>query len=128
MKSIEETLEVIKVNLAENQKPRQTIPTSRMNVWCTRCGDPGHYASKCQRPTPKRIHYVNPEEEVFYAQLEEEEEETSARRHLPSTTYVRTRNGAPASDSIECDDKPELSSGTKSGNEFQQSGKILQLR
>jgi hypothetical protein len=47
MKSIEETLEAIKVNLAENRKPRQTIPTSRMNVWCARCGDPGHYASEC---------------------------------------------------------------------------------
>jgi hypothetical protein len=78
MKSIEETLEAIKVNLAENRKPRRTIPTSQMNVWCARCGDPGHYASECQRPTPKRIHYVNPEEEVFYAQPEEEAEETTA--------------------------------------------------
>jgi hypothetical protein len=78
MKSIEDTLEAIKVNLAENWKPRQTIPTSRMNVWCARYGDPGHYASECQRPTPKRIHYVNSEEEVFYAQPEEEEEEASA--------------------------------------------------
>jgi hypothetical protein len=78
MKSIEDTLEAIKVNLAENQKPRRTIPTSRMNVWCARCGDPGHYASECQRPIPKRIHYVNPEEEVFHAQPEEEEEEASA--------------------------------------------------
>jgi hypothetical protein len=78
MKSIEETLEAIKVNLAENRKPRRTIPTSRMNVWCARCGDPGHYASECQRPVPKRIHYVNPEEEIFYAQPEEDEEEASA--------------------------------------------------
>jgi hypothetical protein len=51
MKSIEESLEAIKVNLAENRRPRQTILTSRMNVWCARCGDPGHYASECQRPT-----------------------------------------------------------------------------
>jgi hypothetical protein len=57
MKSIEDTLEAIKVNLAENRKPRRTIPTSRMNVWCARCGDPGHYASECQRPTPKRVHF-----------------------------------------------------------------------
>jgi hypothetical protein len=85
MKSIEDTLEAIKVNLAENRKPRRTIPTSRMNVWCARCGDPGHYASKCQRPTPKRIHYVNPEEEVFYVQPEEEEEEASAIYHVQPT-------------------------------------------
>jgi hypothetical protein len=85
MKNIEDTLEAIKVNLAENRKPRRTIPTSRMNVWCARCGDPGHYASECQRPTPKRIHYVNPEEEVFYAQPEEEEEEASAIYHVQPT-------------------------------------------
>jgi hypothetical protein len=78
MKSIEDSLEAIKVNLVENRKPRQTIPTSRMNVWCARCGDPGHYASECQRPIPKWIHYVNPEEEVFYAQPEEEEDHPSA--------------------------------------------------
>jgi hypothetical protein len=94
MKSIEDTLEAIKVNLAENRKPRRTIPTSRMNIWCARCGDLGHYASECQRPTPKRIHYVNPEEEVFYAQLEEEEEEASAIRVVcasvrPSRPSVR---------------------------------------
>jgi hypothetical protein len=47
MKSIEDTLEAIKVNLAENRKPRRTIPTSRMNVRCARCGDPGHYAQGC---------------------------------------------------------------------------------
>jgi hypothetical protein len=78
MKSIEESLEAIKVNLVENHKPRRTIPTSRMNVWCARCGDPGHYASECQRPAPKRIHYINPEEEVLYALPEEEAEDTSA--------------------------------------------------
>jgi hypothetical protein len=85
MKSIEETLEAIKVNLAENRKPRRTIPTSQMNVWYARCGDPGHYASECQRPTAKRIHYVNPEEEVFYAQLEEEAEETPAIYQMQPT-------------------------------------------
>jgi hypothetical protein len=88
MKSIEETLEAIKVNLAENRKPRRTIPTSRMNVWCARCRDPGHYASECQRRTPKWIHYVNLEEKVFYAQPEEEAEETSSIYQV-QPTYER---------------------------------------
>jgi hypothetical protein len=90
MKSIENTLEAIKVNLAENRKPRRTIPTSRMNVWCARCGDPGHYASECQRSTPKRVHYVNPEDEVFYAQPEEEEEEASAIYQVQPMVVTRT--------------------------------------
>jgi hypothetical protein len=82
MKSIKESLEAIKVNLAENRKPRRTIPTSRMNVWCARCGDPGHYASECQRLAPKWIHYVNPEEEVFMLYRKKKR-----RRHLRSTRY-----------------------------------------
>ena len=47
MKSIQESLEAIKVNLADNRKPRRIVPTSRTNVWCTRCGENGHYASEC---------------------------------------------------------------------------------
>ena len=47
IKSIQESLEAIKVNLADNQKPRRLVPTSRTNVWCTRCGENGHYANEC---------------------------------------------------------------------------------
>ena len=32
MKSIQESLEAIKVNLADNRKPRRIVPTSRANV------------------------------------------------------------------------------------------------
>ena len=49
MKSIQESLEAIKVNLADNRKPRRIVPTSRTNIWCTRCGENGHYASKCYK-------------------------------------------------------------------------------
>jgi hypothetical protein len=75
MKSIQQSLEAIKVNLAENRKPRRIVPTSRTNVWCGRCGEQGHYPSECQRPPQKQVHYVYPEEEVYYAMAEEEEEE-----------------------------------------------------
>ena len=66
MKNIQESLEAIKVNLAENQKPRKIVLTSRMNVWCPRCGEAGHYASECIKSTRRRIHYANSEEEVYY--------------------------------------------------------------
>ena len=36
MKSVQESLEAIKVNLADNRKPRRVIPTTRTNVWCAR--------------------------------------------------------------------------------------------
>ena len=48
-KSIQEALEVIKVNLAENRKPRRMVPVSRTNVWGSRCGENGHYASECYK-------------------------------------------------------------------------------
>src|SRR3954447_16517112 len=39
MKDIHEALVAIKVNLAENRKPRRMLPTTRSNVWCTKCGE-----------------------------------------------------------------------------------------
>ena len=73
MKSIQETLAAIQVNLAENRKSRKLVPTSRANVWCPRCGETGHFANECTRPTQKRVQFVNPEEEVYYTMAEEEE-------------------------------------------------------
>jgi len=75
MKSIQESLEAIKVNLVENRKPRRIVPTSRSNVWCGRCREPGHYPSECQKANPKHVHYVYSEEEIYYTMAAEEEEE-----------------------------------------------------
>jgi hypothetical protein len=65
MKSIQESLEAIKVNIADNHPPRRLVPTTRTNVWCARCGKPGHYASECNHVPPKQVHYVD-EEGVYY--------------------------------------------------------------
>ena len=65
-KSIQEALEVIKVNLADNRKPRRTVPVSQANVWCSRCGENGHYASECYKEPQRRVHYVDPGDEVYY--------------------------------------------------------------
>jgi len=65
-KNIIETLEAIKVNITDNRKPRRTVLTNRANVWCPRCGQAGHFSSECTMPAQKRIHYVNPEGEVYY--------------------------------------------------------------
>ena len=73
-KSIQEALEVIKVNLADNRKPRRTVPVSRANVWCSRCGENGHYASECYKEPQRRVHYVDPGDEVYYTISEEQGE------------------------------------------------------
>ena len=65
-KSIQEALEVIKVNLADTQKPRRTVPLNRANVWCSRRGESGHYASECYKESQRRVHYVDPGDEVYY--------------------------------------------------------------
>jgi Zinc knuckle len=65
MKTIQESLEAIKVNLADNRRPRRMVPTTRTNVWCSRCASPGHYASECNQGPQKQIHFVD-EEGVYY--------------------------------------------------------------
>jgi len=74
MKSIQESLEAIKVNLAENRKPRRVVPTSRTNVWCGKCGEPDHYPSERQRAPPKHTHYEYPEEEFYYTMASSSDE------------------------------------------------------
>ena len=82
-------LEAIKVNRVENRKPRKIVPTSKANVWCLRCGEAGHFGSECSRPGQRRIHYVNPEEEVFYTIPEVEEDEVVAPVFEVHSTYGR---------------------------------------
>ena len=78
IKYIQESLEAIKVNLVENQKPKKIVPTSKANIWCPRCRDAGHFASECNRPVERRINYVNPEDEVYFIIPEKEEDEIVA--------------------------------------------------
>ena len=74
MKSIQESLEAIKVNLADNRKSRRIVPTSQTNMWCTSCGENGHYASECYKGPQKQVHFVNPETRVYYTIPNEDEE------------------------------------------------------
>lgn len=75
LKGIQDTLEAIRVNLAEDRRPRRVVPVARSNVWCIRCGEAGHYASECQRRIAKNVQYVNPEDGVYYTYEEEETDE-----------------------------------------------------
>ena len=74
MKSIQELLKAIKVNLADNRKPRRIVPTSPTNVWCTKCGENGHYASECYKGPQRQVHFVDPETGVYYTIPDEDEE------------------------------------------------------
>lgn len=75
MKDIQESLAAIKVNLADNRRPRRMIPTTRANVWCTRCGEAGHYPNECPRMPPKKVQFVDEEGTVYSTTPEYEEEE-----------------------------------------------------
>ena len=84
-------LEAIKINLAENRKPRKIVPTSRANIWCPRCRKAGHFANESSRPAQRRIHYVNPEEEIYYTIPEEKEDEVVALVFQVHPTYGRRK-------------------------------------
>ena len=95
MKSIQESLEAIKVNLADNQKPRRIVPTSRTNVWCTRCGENGHYASECYKGPQKQVHFIDPETRVYYTIPDEEEEPETNPVYRVQPVYGRGRGVTP---------------------------------
>ena len=74
MKNIQESLEAIKVNLAENQKPRKIVPTSRANVSKMRRG-----TSLCQRMQLASLEKdLVRQEEIYYTIPKEEEDEVVA--------------------------------------------------
>ena len=93
-KMIQEALEVIKVNLADTRKPRRTVPLSRANVWCSRCGENGHYVSECYKEPQRRVHYVDPGDEVYYTVPEEQGELEDNPVFRVQPAYGRGR-GAP---------------------------------
>ena len=95
MKSIQESLEAIKVNLADNRKPRRIVPTSRTNVWCTRCGKNGHYASECYKGPQKQVHFVDPETRVYYTIPDEEEESETHPVYRVQPVYGRGKGVTP---------------------------------
>ena len=95
MKSIQESLEAIKVNLADNQKPRRIVPTSRANVWCTRCRENGHYASECYKGPQKQMHFVDPETGVYYTILDKEDEPETNPVYQVQPVYGRGKGVTP---------------------------------
>ena len=72
MKNIADALEAIKVNLADNWKPRRIVPTNLANVWCSRCGDSGHFASECFKGPHRQVHLIDPKIGMYYSVPKEE--------------------------------------------------------
>ena len=95
MKSIQESLEAIKVNLVDNRKPRKIVPTSRANFWCTRCRENGHYASECYKRPQKQVHFVDPETGVYYTISDEDEEPKINPVYRVQLVYGRSKGVTP---------------------------------
>lgn len=93
LKGIQDTLEAIRVNLAEDRKPRRAIPAARTNVWCSRCGEAGHFASECYRRIPKNVQYVHPENAVYYTY--EEEDNVEAEMYPVYQVHTTSGRGRP---------------------------------
>ena len=77
LKDLRESLDAIRVHLAEDKKTRKVTPTRRANVWWTRCGEPGHHSGECSNHLQRRVHYIDPHDGVYYTFPEEEPEPES---------------------------------------------------
>lgn len=92
LRSIKDSLEAIRVNLAGNPLPRKLIPTSRSNVWCARCREHGHYAGECTHPQTRRaVQFVDPDTGVYYTLPDEELEEEVQPTYQIQPGYGRGR-------------------------------------
>lgn len=97
MKDIQSSLAAIKVHLADNNKARRTLPSTRNNVWCIRCGQAGHYPNECPIVPPKRVQYVNAEGGVFFAEPEYEEDDPEVMPvYQVNPSYGQGRTPQPA--------------------------------
>ena len=95
MKNIQESLEAIKVNLADNRKTRRMVPTSRANVWCSRCGENGHYASEYYKGSQKQMHFVDPEIGVYYTIPDEDDDPEINPIYRVQLVYGRGKDMTP---------------------------------
>lgn len=90
MKDIQTSLAAIKVHLADRHKPRRAIPVSRGQVWCTRCGQSGHYPNECPHIPPGAVHFVGEDGLSYYVAPEpEEEREEFIPVYQTATSYGR---------------------------------------
>ncbi|KAG0594481.1 hypothetical protein M758_UG081400 [Ceratodon purpureus] len=75
IKDLVNSIEELKVQMAEEKKARKALPTVRNNVWCTNCGKAGHYNWECPHGATKRVQFEDEEGSVFFAEPPYEEEE-----------------------------------------------------
>jgi hypothetical protein len=119
MKSIKESLDAIRVNLAENRMPRKIVPTSRSNVWCPRCKEHGHFASECTQPVFRRsVQFVDPETGVYYTIPEEEDDEEMQPVYQIQPGYGRGRGQAPRPQVATPRSFPRVGSSANPGNQL----------
>ena len=71
------------------------MPTSRTNVWCTGCGENGHYASECYKGPQKQVHFVDPETGVYYTIPDEDEEPEVNPVYCVQPVYGRGKGVTP---------------------------------
>ncbi|BFI43558.1 hypothetical protein MPTK2_Ug00340 [Marchantia polymorpha subsp. ruderalis] len=75
IKDLVSSIEELKVQMVEEKKARKALPTLRNNVWCTKCGEAGHYNRECPHGPTKRVQFVDEEGLVFFAEAGYEKEE-----------------------------------------------------
>ena len=71
------------------------MPTSWTNVWCSRCGENGHYTSECHKGPQKQVHFVDPETGVYYTIPDEDEELEANPVYRVQPVYGRGKGVTP---------------------------------
>lgn len=93
LKDIQSSLAAITVQLAEKSRPRKAIPVIRTNVWCTRCGQQGHYPNECTNAPSGSVRFVGEDGASYYMEPEYDRDELEVIPvYQVAPTYGRGRS------------------------------------
>jgi hypothetical protein len=73
MQDLESQFRKLNVNLAKTRPARRPIPIKRAYVWCSYCGEQGHYPHECPKTYPKTNQEL--EHHTYYTKSQDQEEE-----------------------------------------------------
>jgi hypothetical protein len=87
VEDLESKFKKLIVTLAKTRPDRRLIPLKRAYVWCSNCGEQGHYPHECLKAYPK-VNQVRLEPHIYYTKSQEQVDVEAAPQPLYAPCYA----------------------------------------